>query len=152
MRARHVIEAFSAEKLRTLRREQGLSQEQLARRITADATSDSAVTRERLKILAYEKATRRPTAKALHALAAGLDVNPAQLLDPEAPMTVELLRALRNITQAQAAAHLGISQARYSQLEAGQGDLDPRRRERLAELLRVSPAALARLLDADEQE
>lgn len=152
MRARHAIEAFSAERLRTLRRERHLSQEQLARRIAAADASDGAVTRERLKILAYEKATRRPTAKALHDLAAGLEVNPAQLLDPKAPMTVELLRALRNLTQAQVAAHLGISQARYSQLEARQGDLDPRRREQLAELLRVSTTTLARLLDPHEQE
>ncbi|RZU46653.1 helix-turn-helix protein [Krasilnikovia cinnamomea] len=149
-RARHVIEAFSAERLRTLRRERRLSQEQLARSLAA-AASDSAVTRERLKIVAYEGGTRRPAAKALHALAAALGVDAAELLDPEAPMTVELLRALRNLTQGQVAAHLGITQARYSQLESGQAQLDPQRREQLAELLRVPLDALDELLAARGQ-
>lgn len=149
-RARHVIEAFSADRLRTLRRERQLTQEQLARRIAG--TSGSQVDGERLKILAYEKGTRRPAAKALHALAAALDVNAPDLLDPHAPMTVELLRAIRNLTQAQVAQHLGISQARYSYLESGQGELDTGRREQLAALLRVTPAALAQLLAAREQE
>lgn len=150
-RARHAIEAFSAERLRTLRRERRLSQEQLARGLAA-AGSDAAVTRERLKIVAYEGGTRRPAAQALHALAAALGVDAAELLDPEAPMTVQLLRALRNLTQGQVAAHLGITQARYSQLESGQARLGPQRRERLAELLRVPPAALDELLAARGQE
>ena len=156
-RARHAVAAFSGSRLRDLRREQHLSQEQLARRLVAAAEQPAtdvtkAVTRERLKIVAYEQGSRRPRADALHGLAAALDVTPHALLDPAAPVTVELLRALQNLTQGQIAGQLGLSQARYSQLENGQGSLDSARLARLAGLLQVPAADLARIVPTSAQE
>lgn len=148
VRARHVITAFSGARLRRLRHEQGVSQEVLGRRLAAAAgdISDAAVTRERLKIVGYEAGDHQPRADGLHALAAALKVPATALLDPDAPVTLELLRALRQLTQGQVAQQLGISQARYSQLENGQGRIDPQRRETLAALLQVPPTDLDRLL------
>lgn len=154
-RASHAIDAFSGERLRQLRRERGLSQETLGRRLAAAAgdTSDAAVTRGRLKVLGYEGGDHRPRADALHALATALQVPATDLLDPTAPVTLQLLRALRNLTQGQVARHLGISQARYSQLENGQGRLDADRRTALAELLGVEAADLEHIVPAAvEQE
>jgi transcriptional regulator with XRE-family HTH domain len=153
-RARHVITAFSGERLRQLRREQGVSQEFVGRRMAAAAgdTSDTAVTRERLKVVGYESGEHQPRAEGLHAVAAALGVPATALLDPDAPVTLELLRALRQLTQGQVAQQLGISQARYSQLENGQGRLDPGRRETLAGLLQVTPDDLDRLLPGPPQD
>lgn len=166
MRARHVITAFSGARLRQLRRERGLSQEALGRilaalqqrrggelgeepleEVLASATvTDAAVTRERLKVLGYESGAHQPRADALHALATALQTGAADLLDPQAPITLDLLRALQHLTQGEVAAQLGMSQARYSQLENGQGRLDEDRRATLAELLHVDPADLERLI------
>jgi transcriptional regulator with XRE-family HTH domain len=153
-RARHAITAFSGARLRAVRRDQGISQETLGRRLAAAAgdTSDAAVTRERLKVLGYEGGDHQPRADALHALAVALQVPPTELLDPEAPVTLELLRALRNLTQGDVARQLGISQARYSQLENGQGRLDPQRQADLAALLQVAPIDLAQLLSGGREQ
>lgn len=154
-RARHVITAFSGTRLREKRLQAGFrSQEALGRRLAelAGDPSVAAVTRERLKVLGYENGNHQPSARGLHALAEALQVQPAELLDPDAPVTLELLRALRNLTQGQVAHHLGISQTRYSQLENGQAGLEDRRAE-LAAILRVDPAYLDRVLSGpDAQE
>ena len=153
--ARHAIEAFSGTRLRELRRQRGLSQEQLARLVVAGSdrpAGDGAVSRERLKILAYEQGTRRPRAEGLHALAAALGVDARDLLDPAAPVTFELLRALRRLTQGQVAVQLGVSQARYSQLESGAAPIDPARRDQLARILGITAAELQRLRPSREQE
>ena len=153
-RARHAITAFSGAQLRAQRRAQGISQETLGRRLAAAAgdSSDAAVTRERLKVLGYEAGDHHPRADALHALAAALQVPPTELLDPEAPVTLELLRALRGLTQGDTARHLGISQARYSQLENGQGRLDAQRQADLAALLQVASADLAQIISPGRQQ
>ncbi|WP_430787170.1 helix-turn-helix transcriptional regulator [Actinoplanes sp. G11-F43] len=153
-RARHVITAFSGARLREQRLRAGFrSQEALGRRLAERAGDPSvaAVTRERLKVLGYENGNHQPSAKGLHALADVLQVQPAELLDPDAPVTLELLRALRNLTQGQVAQRLGISQARYSQLENGQADIDERRAE-LAAILQVEPGYLDRVLSGTAAE
>jgi len=155
MSARHAITAFSGTRLRELRRERGLSQERLAEALVAqseEASTATAVTRERLKLVAYEAGTRQPRAEGLHAMARALGVDARALLDPAAPVTLELLRALQQLTQGDVAQELGIGQARYSQLENGHGAIEPDRLDRLAAILRITPADLAKIVPTRPRE
>ena len=81
------LEKIAIDRIKQLRKEKGMTQEQLAER--ADLTSE-AVTR-------VERGVRMPTLKTLGKLAHGLGVSPAKLVDVEVPHTPKLNRHLAKI-------------------------------------------------------
>lgn len=81
------LEKIAIDRIKQLRKEKGMTQEQLAER--ADLTSE-AVTR-------VERGVRMPTLKTLGKLAHGLGVSPTKLVDVEVPDTPKLSRHIAKI-------------------------------------------------------
>jgi len=113
------IEKIARGRIKQLRKEQGLTQEELAER--ADLTAE-AVTR-------VERGARTPTLKTLGKLAHGLGVSPGELVDVEATDPPKLSRHLAKIV---------------SKLE----DEDPSVQESAAELVVTFLRGVSRIGDA----
>lgn len=135
-------ERFSHVRLRAVRESRGLSQARLAK----------LVGQARETIAKYENGKQIPRVPTLHVIADVLNVDVTELLEP-GPVDLAVLRAQQNLSQADVAAALGISQPWYQHLEARKARLDPALLPQLASLLKVEPdvlVGLVRLRSADE--
>ena len=120
-------------KLRRLREQQGLTQEDLARLIG----------RKRTTIAQWETSNRGITPTNLAALAQALKVAVEDLTrSPAAPEGIGGLRRQRGLSQQQVAARLGVSPATYGRFERGERALPGNLDAALAALLGVSPRLL----------
>ncbi|HLH46926.1 MAG TPA: helix-turn-helix transcriptional regulator [Acidimicrobiales bacterium] len=126
------VKGFDPTRLTRLRRSRGLTQERLAAlaKVRREVVSD------------YERGAVRPSPRSLAVLSRALGTAPHMLLDP-APAGLERLRVDRGLTQAQAAAAIGISQPSYRDIERT-GRLSPERARALARALATSLADVRR--------
>jgi transcriptional regulator with XRE-family HTH domain len=150
------VPGFDPTRLRAARTRAGLSQRTLGEKLLLDHAPDARTTARQVHQLAraietlrtqvhyYETGQRIPRPDMLHRLAAALDLDPLELLDPRTPATLAVLRARRGLRQADIAEHLTCGRAYYSRIEAGNAPLTANVRERLAALLNVSPADVDR--------
>jgi transcriptional regulator with XRE-family HTH domain len=151
------VTGFDPPRLRTTRERAGLSQRDLAERLTtaggADASSAAAagaaglqqlrqlarrIETVRTQVHYYETGKRVPRADMLHQLAQALDINPLTLLDPRTPLTLAVHRARHGLLQADIAAHLSCGRAYYGRIEAGRAKISSDDRERLATILKIN--------------
>jgi transcriptional regulator with XRE-family HTH domain len=150
------VTGFDPPRLRTTRERAGLSQRDLAERLTtaggADASSAAAGAAglQQLRLLArrietlrtqvhyYETGKRVPRADMLHQLGQALDINPLTLLDPRTPLTLAVHRARHGLLQADIAAHLSCGRAYYGRIEAGKAKISSDDLQRLAAILKIS--------------
>lgn len=94
----------------------GITQAELAARIghrTAGAVSQ------------WERGLHRVDVRSLTAIAAALGIDPLDLLTPETPVTLRLLRARAGLNQEQVAKAAGISPSSWARIEAGRRQIWP---------------------------
>lgn len=132
MSDRYWVVRFDPARLRAVRKERGLSQEQLAERLGQD----------RVTIVKYEAGSRSPRASTVTKMATVLDIDVKELARP-GPLDLPLLRARHGLSQADAAKALTISRALYQRVEARQSPIDDSRLRLLAQLLETDPDAIA---------
>lgn len=129
--SRSSIRGFSPPRLRTLRQRAALTQERLA--MAADV-SPSVVGH-------WESGIAAPAAPALKRLAEALGVETIALTRLDADrLRLTDRRNLAGLTQAQVAAELGLSASGYATIERGARKPRAAQVERLAEVLKCSPA------------
>ena len=149
----HWVDTFDGQRLARLRRDRGLSQQQLAEAVYRVENGDAqpppttAETVRRvltvsLAISAYESGSRRPRGAALHHLAAALDVDVLDLLADGVQPSLPLLRARLGLSQGDVAAALGVSRPAYAHVEQGRRSLSDDEVGRLAGALQVDVARL----------
>lgn len=143
------VTGFDPGRLRTARSKAGLTQRDLAERLTTGDTN-TATGIEQLRQLArrietvrtqvhhYETGQRTPRVDMLHRLGRALGVDPLTLLNPRTRLTLAILRARHGLHQADVAAHLTCGRAYYARIETGQANPNPTDRHRLATLLMVA--------------
>ena len=73
----------------------------------------------------WERGQHRVDVGSLAAIAAALAVDPLDLLDPDTPVTLALLRARAGLTQTATAAAVGISRTSWARIESGQRRIWP---------------------------
>jgi transcriptional regulator with XRE-family HTH domain len=148
------IGGFDPERLRALRERARLTQRALAERLLratrvdwpgndiARAAQD--LDNVRLQIIRYEAGQVTPRAEMVFQIAQILGMEVFDLLDPQTPYTLEILRARRGLRQADVVDQgLGVGRAYYSRVERGTAQLGDEQRQRLAAILDVTPADLA---------
>ncbi|HZN17617.1 MAG TPA: helix-turn-helix transcriptional regulator [Micromonosporaceae bacterium] len=152
------IGGFDRERLRAVRERVGLTQRDLAERLLRATRAEwpgSEISRAaqdldnvRLQITDYEAGQVTPRAKMIYQLARALGVDVFELLAPETPYTLEILRARRGLRQADVVEQgLGVGRAYYSRVERGAARLSDEPSRRLADILDVSAADLAAAID-----
>lgn len=135
---------FAPQRLRDARTARGLSQAQLGHVLNAsgDLISD------------WERGRTRPDVRSLTRLATGLDRRVSDLLTPDAPRSLEVLRICAGFTQSALASALRermiraempakMSREMWARIERGERTLPPPLRGHLAEVLRVNVAEIA---------
>ncbi|MGH3737260.1 MAG: helix-turn-helix domain-containing protein [Micromonosporaceae bacterium] len=119
---------IARERLRDARQQRGLSQRELAELVGVYGSD----------ISAYETGRTRPDPATLRRLAAALDLDPLDLLDPDTPVSLPVLRSRAGLTQAAVAAAAGLSRSTYAAIERGDTRLDSDRAARIAGALSAS--------------
>jgi transcriptional regulator with XRE-family HTH domain len=155
------IGGFDPERLRATRERAELTQKDLAERLlraTRPQWPGDNITRAaqdldnvRLQITDYEAGQVTPRADMVHQIAQALGVDVFDLLDPDTPYTLPILRARHGLTQDDVVTRgLGVGRAYYSRAERGAATLSDEQRGRLAEILQVSAAGLAAAIDGGQ--
>lgn len=123
------------ERLSTLRRAHGLTQRELAERISGSAAA----------VKKWEQGGTTPVPQTVAALAVALGVAPATLLgqDDQPPATLADARLRRGLRAEDLAAELGISSRHWRRVETG--EVLPPDPGQLAALLKVTQPRLAEL-------
>ncbi|MEU7802572.1 helix-turn-helix domain-containing protein [Micromonospora arborensis] len=150
---RHWISSFSPERLKQRRAARSLTHEDMARRLyewevartrdgSARPAEDSTEAARRLNTLriqygSYERGAHQPRGPMLRDLAEILGVDVLDLLDPDAPRDLAVLRARLGMSQDDVATLLGLSRAGYAHIEQGRAALNDDIARRLAAVLKV---------------
>lgn len=130
---RRRIPGFAHERMRTARLAKGWTQGRLA------AEADVSV----VSITAWERGLRAPEPPAFRALAAGLALEPSELLSLAADeWTLVELRIVSGLYQQVAAKTAAIAPDRLSHLESGYERLDDRTRQALASVYNTTEATI----------
>lgn len=152
------IGGFDPERLRAARERAELTQKDLAERLlraTRPQWPGDNITRAaqdldnvRLQITDYEAGQVTPRTDMVWQLAQALGVNVFDLLAPDTPYTLPVLRARLGLTQDDVVTRgLGVGRAYYSRAERGAATLSDEQRGRLAEILGVDAASLAAAIE-----
>lgn len=147
------IGGFQPELLRAVRERVALTQRDLAERLLratregwpGDNVSRAAqdIENVRLQITDYEAGQVTPRAEMIYQIAQALGVDVFELLSPETPYTLEILRARRGLRQADVVDQgLGVGRAYYSRAERGAARLSDEQTQRLADILDVEATDL----------
>ena len=130
MVGQNAVADFDPDKLRKLRRERQLTQDQLDRQAGLPPRT----------IVQYENGHRTPYAHRLRTLAEVLGVSPGDLTAKADAETLAQLRTRRGLTQRDAANRAGLVRTRYSAIERGEiASLDDEVTARIATALDVTP-------------
>jgi transcriptional regulator with XRE-family HTH domain len=149
---------FDPMRLRAARERARLTQRDLAERLlraTRPEWPGDNITRAaqdldnvRLQITDYEAGQVTPRAEMAYQLAQALGVDVFDMLDPDTPYTLPILRARLGLTQDDVVTRgLGVGRAYYSRAERGGATFSDDQRIRLAEILQVDLADLAAAID-----
>jgi transcriptional regulator with XRE-family HTH domain len=152
------IGGFDPERLRAARERAELTQKDLAERLlraTRPQWPGENITRAaqdldnvRLQVTDYEAGQVTPRADMVWQLAQALGVDVFELLAPDTPYTLPVLRARLGLTQDDVVTRgLGVGRAYYSRAERGAAALSDEQRGRLAEILGVDAASLAAAIE-----
>jgi transcriptional regulator with XRE-family HTH domain len=147
------IGGFDRERLRAARERAGLTQRDLAERLLRATRADwpgedisraaQDIENVRLQVTDYEAGQVTPRAEMVYQLAQALGADVFDLLSPDTPYTLEILRARRGLRQADVVDQgLGVGRAYYSRAERGAARLSDEQCRRLADILDVAPANL----------
>jgi transcriptional regulator with XRE-family HTH domain len=143
------VVGFEPARLRAARERTGLTQRGLAERLLqvtrpnwpggdiARAAQD--IENVRLQLHDYEAGDVTPRPAMVRQIAKELGVDVLELVKPETPYTLQLLRARHGMRQADVAESLGLSPAYYGRVERAAVTLSDECRRRLAEVLGVDP-------------
>jgi transcriptional regulator with XRE-family HTH domain len=126
--------------LKAARRHARISQRELAARIGHSGPD---------AISKYERGRHRPDVATLTRIAAALNVPIRQLLRPDVPHSLRVLRICAGLTQDQVAGQLVMSRAAWSDVERGQRDLADAELGPVAQVLGVAPEDIAVAADVD---
>ena len=88
----------------------------------------------------WERGLHRVDVRSLTAIAAALNVDPLDLLHPETPVTLALLRARAGLSQEQVAKAVGISASSWARIETGRRRIWPDELDAAGRALGVSVA------------
>jgi transcriptional regulator with XRE-family HTH domain len=147
------VVGFDPQRFRAVREQVGLKQQQLAERLLRARRPDwpgpdvpkAALELENLRkqVGDYETGRLTPGPGILYRLAQFLEADPLDMLDPQTPYTLEVLRVRRGLRQADVVERgLDVTTAYYGRIERGKAKLSDERRARLAEILDVDLADL----------
>lgn len=154
---RHWIDSFAPQRLKQQRAAQSLTHEDMAHRLyereeargagdarSAPRSEETALRRAtrrlntlRIQYGSYERGTHQPRGPMLRDLAEILGVDVLDLLDPDAPRDLAVLRARLGLSQDDVAGELGLSRAGYGHIEQGRAALTDDIARRLAAVLQV---------------
>ena len=98
----------------------------------------------------WERGQHRVDVSSLTNLAKALKVDPLDLLDPDATVTLALLRARAGLSQAKAAEAVGISRNSWARIEAGTRRIWPDELDAAARALGVNPARVLAATQAQQ--
>jgi transcriptional regulator with XRE-family HTH domain len=154
------VGGFDGDLLRAVRERVGLTQRDLAERLLratrADWPSENIsraaqdLDNVRLQVTDYEAGQVIPRTEMVYQLARALGVDVFELLSPDTPYTLEILRARRGLRQADVVDQgLGVGRAYYSRAERGAARLSDEHTRRLADILDVTPTDLAVAITGD---